>query len=192
MTLRTEDLRPGLWPQVEVLFGGNGACGGCWCQAWRIEKGERWDDVKGAEAKERLRRGIESGTTFGVLAFDGEAPIGWCTYGPRTSFPRLERARTLRCEDAADVWSIPCFFVLRTHRRQGVAGVLLDRALRAMGERGATIAEGYPSAPNKDGSYIAAFSWTGTMPLFERAGFVLAGNADGSKRRMRKPLHATA
>jgi hypothetical protein len=61
-----------------------------------------------------------------------------------------------------------------------------------MGERGATIAEGYPSAPNKDGSYIAAFSWTGTMPLFERAGFVLAGNADGSKRRMRKPLHATA
>jgi GNAT superfamily N-acetyltransferase len=188
MELRTVDLSPSLWPQVEELFGKSGACGGCWCQAWRIEKGERWDDVKGAEAEERLRRGIESGTTFGVLAFDGETPIGWCTYGPRTSFPRLGRARSLRCEDAADVWSIPCFFVLRTHRRQGVAGVLLDRALRAMRERGATIAEGYPAAPNKDGSYIAAFSWTGTIPLFERAGFVLVGNAEDSKRRMRKTL----
>lgn len=188
MELRTVDLSPSLWSQVEVLFGKNGACGGCWCQAWRIEKGERWDDVKGAPAKERLRCGIESGTTFGVLACDGETPIGWCTYGPRDSFPRLNRARSLRCEDAAEVWSIPCFFVLRTHRRQGVAGVLLDRALRAMAERGVEIAEGYPAAPNKDGSYIAAFSWTGTIPLFERAGFVLVGNAEGSKRRMRKTL----
>jgi len=192
MKIRVEDLRPESWPQVEGLFGKNGACGGCWCQAWRIEKGERWDDVKGAEAKERLRRGVESGTTLGVLAFDGETPIGWCTYGPRTSFPRLERARSLRCEDAADVWSIPCFFVLRDYRRQGVAGALLDHALRAMADRGATIAEGYPTAPNKDGSYIAAFSWTGTIPLFEKAGFDLVGNAEGSKRRMRKTLRATA
>jgi hypothetical protein len=122
MKVRTEDLRPALWPRVEELFGKNGACGGCWCQAWRIEKGERWDNVKGAVARERLRGGIEDGTTLGVLAFDGEAPIGWCTYGPRTSFPRLHRARSLQCADAALVWSNPCFFALRTHRRQGVAG----------------------------------------------------------------------
>jgi GNAT superfamily N-acetyltransferase len=188
MELRTVDLSASLWSQVEVLFGKNGACGGCWCQAWRIEKGERWDDVKGAVAKERLRRGIESGTTFGVLAFDGETPIGWCTYGPRDSFPRLNRARSLRCDDSPRVWSVPCFFVLRDHRRQGVAKALLDHALGAMAERGVEIVEGYPAAPNKDGSYIAAFSWTGTIPLFERAGFALVGNADGSKRRMRKTL----
>lgn len=188
MELRTVDLSPSLWPQVEGLFGKNGACGGCWCQAWRIEKGERWDDVKGAEAKERLHRGIESGTTFGVLAFDGETPIGWCTYGPRDSFPRLNRARSLRCDDSSRVWSVPCFFVLRNHRRQGVAGVLLHHALRAMAERGVEIAEGYPAAPNADGTYIAAFSWTGTIPLFEKAGFAMAGNAEGGKRRMRKTL----
>jgi GNAT superfamily N-acetyltransferase len=90
------------------------------------------------------------------------------------------------------VWSIPCFFVLRTHRRQGVAGALLDHALRTMAERGVEIAEGYPTAPNRDGSYIAAFSWTGTIPLFEKAGFDFVGNAEGSKRRMRKTLRATA
>ncbi len=190
MQWRTEDLNPSLWPAVETLFGGNGACGGCWCQAWRIQKGERWGDVKGDLAKERLRRGIETGTALGVLAFDGDAPIGWCTYGPRSSFPRLERARTLRCDDAAEVWSVPCFFVLRAYRRRGVATALLDHALRAMAERGATIAEGYPSVPNKDGSYIAAFSWTGTTSLFEKAGFAVVGNAEGSKRRVRKTLGA--
>ena len=188
MRIRVEDLRPELWPQVEGLFGKNGACGGCWCQAWRIEKGERWDDVKGAEARERLRRGIESGTTFGVLALDGETPIGWCTYGPRDSFPRLNRARSLRCDDSSDMWSVPCFFVVRDYRRQGVATALLGHALHAMAEHGVEIVEGYPAAPNADGTYIAAFSWTGTMALFEKAGFTIAGNAEGSKRRMRKTL----
>jgi GNAT superfamily N-acetyltransferase len=192
MRIRTEDLNPLLWPQVEALFGKNGACGGCWCQAWRIEKGERWGDVKGPVAKERLRLGIGSGATFGVLAFDDATPIGWCTYGSRDSFPRLNRARSLRCDDSADVWSVPCFFVLRDYRRQGVAKALLDHALRAMAERGVEIVEGYPAAPSKDGLYIAAFSWTGTMGLFEKAGFELAGNADGSKRRMRKALRPAA
>jgi hypothetical protein len=36
MKIRVEDLRTELWPLVEGLFGKNGACGGCWCQAWRI------------------------------------------------------------------------------------------------------------------------------------------------------------
>ena len=186
--IRTSELTPGLWPQVEALFGKNGACGGCWCQAWRIVKGERWKDVAGAPAKARLRRGILEGTTFGVLAFDGATPVGWCTFGPRDSFPRLNRARTLECEDSASVWSVPCFFVCRDYRRQGVATALLDHALAAMRERGVRTAEGYPSIPNKDGSYVASFAWTGTVSLFEKAGFSLAGDPTTSKRRMRKEL----
>jgi GNAT superfamily N-acetyltransferase len=188
MEFETMDLSPFLWPQVEILFGTNGACGGCWCQAWRIEKGERWSEVQGATAKERLRKGILGGSTLGVLAFDGGKPIGWCTYGPRDSFPRLNRARSLACDDSTLVWSIPCFFVCRDYRRKGVARALLAHALAAMEQRGAQIAEGYPVAPNKDGSYIAAFSWTGTVSLFEKAGFAPVGNPTGSKRRMRRSL----
>jgi GNAT superfamily N-acetyltransferase len=188
LVVTTTELRPELWPAVETLFGQNGACGGCWCQAWRIEKGERWADVKGEVAKDRLRQGILHGTVFGILAFDGETPIGWCTFGPRDSFPRLNRARSLHCEDSAEVWSVPCFYVRRDARGRGVAGALLDHALRAMVARDVETVEGYPSAPNKDGSYIAAFSWTGTAPLFEKAGFTVVGNAEGSKRRVRKHL----
>lgn len=188
MHIATKELNPELWSQVEELFGKDGACGGCWCQWWRIEKGERWSDVKGTAARRRLRKGILSGAVQGILAFDGDVPIGWCTFGPRDSFPRLNRARTLKCDDSADVWSVPCFFVSRGYRGRGVARAMLTAALRAMKKRRAAIAEGYPAKPNKDGSYIAAFSWTGTESLFEKAGFIGVGSPAGSKRRVRKEL----
>jgi GNAT superfamily N-acetyltransferase len=188
MRLTTREVDPESFPDVEALFGKNGACGGCWCQAWRIEKGERWNEIKGAPAKKRLRKGILAGATHGILAFDGATPVGWCTFGPRDSFPRLNRARSLKCDDASRVWSLPCFFVTRDHRGRGVAKAMLVHALRAMKERGAEFAEAYPSKPGRDGRYIATFSWTGTMSLFEKAGFVVVGNPHGSKRRVRKEL----
>lgn len=186
MNISTVELTPSLWPQVEILFGKNGACGGCWCQAWRIEKGEHWDDVKGQVARDRLKCGIESGAVQAILAFDGDTPVGWCTFGPRNTFPRLNRARTLQCGDSDRVWSLPCFFVIRGYRGRSVATVMLQHALEAMKTKGVEIVEGYPTKPDKDGRYIAAFSWTGTISLFEKAGFTTAGNADGSKRRVRK------
>ena len=53
MKIETKELTPKLWPDFERLFGANGACGGCWCMSWRIEKGEKWEEVKGACAKKR-------------------------------------------------------------------------------------------------------------------------------------------
>lgn len=188
MRLTTKELVPKLWSKVETLFGKQGACGGCWCQAWRIEKGEKWDEVKGAVAKRRLRKGILNGTVDAVIAFDGEIPIGWCTFGPRDSFPRLNRARSLQCSDSSAVWSLPCFFVIRGYREKGVAKVMIQHALRIMKARGVEIAEGYPSKPDRNGRYIAAFSWTGTISLFEKAGFVNVGNPEGGKRRVRKQI----
>jgi len=34
----------------------------------------------------------------------------------------------------------------------------------------------------------AAFAWTGTRPMFDRAGFKPVGPRDGAKQRMRKGL----
>jgi GNAT superfamily N-acetyltransferase len=186
MRITTEEVTPDLWPQLESLFGANGACGGCWCQAWRVEKGERWDDIKGSIARERLCAGIRNGSMYGILAFDEARPVGWCTFGPRNSFPRINRARTLKCDDSAQVWSIPCFFVARGCRRQGVATALLKHALRAIKGRGGLIAEAYPSKPDETGRYIDTFAWTGTQALFQKAGFRVVGNPAGSRQRVRK------
>jgi GNAT superfamily N-acetyltransferase len=188
MKIATMELTADMWPQVEALFGKTGACGGCWCQAWRIEKGEKWSDVQGEPAKKRLKKGIKDGTVMAILAFDGGSPVGWCTFGPRDSFSRLNRAPSLKCGDSSRVWSLPCFFVIRGYRGMGVAKAMLGHALKVMEKNGVETAEGYPSKPNKDGEYIAAFSWTGTISLFEKAGFKVAGNPDGGKVRMRKKL----
>jgi len=192
MRITTKELTPALWLALETLFGSNGACGGCWCQAWRIEKGECWGDIKGPIARERLCEGVLNGSVHGILAFIQEQPVGWCTFGPRDSFPRLNRARTLKCEDSSEVWSIPCFFVARGYRRQGVAAALLKQALKAIKQRGIGIAEGYPSKPNDKGQYIDTFAWTGTQALFQKAGFTIVGNPEGSKQRVRKTFRGAA
>jgi GNAT superfamily N-acetyltransferase len=188
MKIQTKELAPDLWPDVERLFGASGACGGCWCQAWRFARGERWDDIKGPVARERLRQGVEGGTVLGILAYHKGVPVGWCTFGPRTSFLRLDRAPSLKCDDADRVWSIPCFFVARGHREQGVATALLRHAIRAMKRLKVKRVEGYPSKPDAEGRYIPTFAWTGTRSLFQKAGFEVVGNRDGGKQRVRLEL----
>jgi len=185
MKIETRKLTPDLWTDVENLFGANGACGGCWCMSWRIEKGQKWEEIKGATAKQRFKKGILNCSIRGILAYADSQPVGWCTFGPRTDFSKLDRAPSFKCGDAENVWSIPCFFVKSGFRGVGVSTALLSAALRAMKKQGCKIIEGYPSKPGKDGQYIAAFSWTGTQSLFSKAGFRVVGNKDGGKQRVR-------
>lgn len=185
MKIETCELTPDLWMDVEKLFGANGACGGCWCMSWRIEKGQKWEEIKGATAKQRFKKGILDRSIQGAIAYADSQPVGWCTFGPRTDFAKLDRAPSFKCADAENVWSIPCFFVKSGFRGIGISKALLAAALRAMKEQGCKIAEGYPSKPGKDGQYIAAFSWTGTQSLFSKAGFRVVGNKDGGKQRVR-------
>jgi GNAT superfamily N-acetyltransferase len=184
--LIVRDLSPALWPALEELFGPRGACGGCWCMFWRLEQGERWDDLKGAPAKRRFKKLVESGEAKGAIAFAGKEPVGWIAYGPRTSFARLDRARTLACPDAGEVWALPCFFIKAGWRDQGVAKTLLAHALKSLRRRGAKIAEGYPVNLKPGQRLPNAFAWTGTRSIFADAGFELAAPATTSKVRMRR------
>lgn len=155
---------------------------------WRIDKGEKWDDVKGAPAKRRLKKMIRSGEARGVLAYAGKEPVGWCTFGPRPHFKRLDRARTLACDDAHLVWAVPCFFIRKDCRRKGVATAMLGKALEVMRKRGAAVAEGYPVNPHGAGGMPDVFAWTGTLSLFEKLDFTIAGDRKRSKVRVRRDL----
>ena len=129
---------------------------------------------------------VLEGRARGVLAYAGEEPVGWLSYGKRREYPKLDRAPSLAVDDADRVWSLPCFFVKAGFRGQGVAGKLLDHALRAMKKAKAEIAEGYPSKVS--GKAAAAFIYTGVPSLFERAGFEIAQARPKGKQRMRKTL----
>ncbi len=169
------------WPLVEKLFGDNGACGGCWCMYWHAAPGEAaWDQAKGAVNRGKLRDEIESGRCDAVIAIRQGEAIGWCRYGPTSSFGRLARSRKLMRESMAD-YAVVCFFIDRKARRSGVATALLEAAAAAAFEAGARAIEGYAVLPKGD-EVPAAFAWTGVPSIFEQAGFSPVEHDAGARR----------
>jgi len=187
--IRFEELRPDLWPDVERLFGPNGACGGCWCMYWRAENSRAWNEIRGARAKKALKNLIQKGKAHGVLAFADDEPVGWCSFGPRTNFLNLERVRAYKRDDTSDVWSIICFFINRKWRGKGLSLGLLKAAIKAMRKRGVKILEAYPSTTTKDGRRLSASSaWTGPLKIFEKMGFKTVQSTNPLKPLVRLEL----
>ncbi|GMU02558.1 GNAT family N-acetyltransferase [Corallococcus caeni] len=187
--LKTVELTPELWPDLEKLFGPNGACGGCWCMYWRIPEGERYDDVRGPDAKRRFKALVASGEAKGVLAYADGEPVGWATFGPRRDFPRLDRAPSFKCDDADAVSSVPCFFIHRNWRNQGVATALLAAVEAAVRRDGPRTLEGYPVKPPRGEARISnGMAYTGTLPFFLKRGYVHVADRPAGKQRVRKAL----
>jgi GNAT superfamily N-acetyltransferase len=158
------------WPDFERLFGERGAVGGCWCMWWRIKRSE-FERQKGEGNKQAMKTIVESGEVPGLLAYDGDTAIAWCSVAPREHFPVLQRSRTLKPVDDTPVWSIVCFLVKKGYRGQGLAAQLLRAAVEHVKEQGGSVVEGYPVEPRKD-PMPTVFAYTGFASTFRKAGFV--------------------
>ena len=143
MKLAILPLTPELWPALEDLFGQNGACNGCWCMYWRIGSAYRRRPRK--QNKAALREVVKRGPPPGLLAFDGDVPVGWCQLTPRADLPWLDREQRLKRVDAIPVWSLSCFYVRQGYRKRGVASALITAALKAAKRAKAPALEAYPS-----------------------------------------------
>jgi GNAT superfamily N-acetyltransferase len=157
------------WEDLEELFGERGACAGCWCMWWRLKRSE-FDKQKGAKNKAALKRMVKSGQVPGILGYSKGKPVGWCSVGPRETYPALERSRVLKRIDDKPVWSVVCLFIARPFRRKGVSVEMLKRAVDFAKKNGAEIVEGYPVQPKK-GSWPDAFLYVGLPSAFKKAGF---------------------
>jgi GNAT superfamily N-acetyltransferase len=105
----------------------------------------------------------------GLLAFEGDEPVGWVAIAPRTELARIEASRATPRVDDEDVWVIPCVTVHKTARGRGIALALIRAAVAYAIEQGAPAVEAYPRAgATRTGDDNAYF---GTEPLFHRAGF---------------------
>ena len=93
------------WPVIERLFGANGACGGCWCMYWRVSPAA-FREGKGDGNRAAFEGLVRTGRASGVLAFDGDAAVGWCAAGPRGDFERVVRHRTLGRDAPENTWSV--------------------------------------------------------------------------------------
>ena len=83
------------WQDLQILFGDNGACGGCWCMTWRLTHKE-YESNKGANNKIKFYNLIKERLPLGVLAYYNDFPIGWCSISPRKSLIRLENSKLFK------------------------------------------------------------------------------------------------
>jgi ribosomal protein S18 acetylase RimI-like enzyme len=169
--LRVVPVTPDRWGDMRTLFEQRGPRGGhrntpahgCWCMYWRDRSLEHGEPKKRAMAK-LVRAGCEPG----LLAYDGDKPVGWVSLGPREDFPALLASPQYRPRGAGGgdaVWSLVCFTVDRYAQRQGIARTLLDAAVEHAFARGASSLEAYPHKTERT-------NYMGHVELFETAGFV--------------------
>jgi GNAT superfamily N-acetyltransferase len=157
------------WPAVELLFGPNGAAGGCWCQWWRVEKGGKsWEACKGGPNRLALKAQIEAGAVYAIMARRGRTPVGWCCIGPRSDFPRLRKSRMARDHEADNAWAVSCLFVTRAERGKGVGNDLVRAATALAFQRGAGQVQAYPAPVKQGARSVDVFAWTGVPAMFPK------------------------
>jgi GNAT superfamily N-acetyltransferase len=188
--LKVRPALPSRWGDIEELFGERGACGGCWCMAWRL-RNKDWLAGKGSGNRQAFKKIVTSGGVPGVLGYLGRKPVAWCAVAPRETYSFLSRSRVLAPVDDQPAWSISCLFVLKPHRRKGISVKMLQGAVEHAARKGAKIVEGYPVVPSMERT-PDPFLWTGTPSAFRKAGFTEACRRSPTRPVMRVTIRPSA
>ncbi|MFD5326715.1 GNAT family N-acetyltransferase [Streptomyces sp. NPDC127092] len=145
----------------------------CWCLSYRIPSALN-NELRGPARGEYVAGLCRGAVPPGVLAYDGDEPVGWAAVAPRaeTSFAR---SRKIPHVDDLPVWSLWCVRVRPGHRGQGVSHALIAGAVEFARERGAPVVEAYP-LDNGDARVDLTMAYPGLRGNFERAGFVHAAD----------------
>jgi GNAT superfamily N-acetyltransferase len=160
------------WGDFEAFFLSYSILRYCWCMEWRLTREElKQNDT--ASRKAYMRQRIMDNVPVGILAYQGGAPVAWCSVGPRESFRNLKGNESLE-----GVWSVTCFFVPKDRRGQGLTRALIDGAIDYARENGAQYLEGYPVERDSP-----SYRHMGQRSMFERAGFAFVKDA-GLRRRV--------
>ena len=182
-----KELGPRTWPDFErMVQKHNGVWGGCWCVAYHHKKGA--PDATAAQRKAWKEKLVMAGETHSALVYEGDEVVGWCQFGPPAELPaRMSAYGKLGL--AQPDWRIPCFFVDRDRRRNGVAKAALAGVLRIIAGKGGGTVDGYPISV-RGRPYSSSFLWGGTESMFTEAGFRVVGRLGTSKVVMRKVVRS--
>jgi GNAT superfamily N-acetyltransferase len=172
------------WGEFERLFGSRGACGNCWCMYPRLKQREFDEGKQNQGNRKAMKKLVWQGRPTGVIGFLGGEPIAWCAFAPREDFPRIENSRVHKRIDDQPVWSLPCFFIARKFRRQGVSVKMLEALIAYAGREKIKVIEAYPVIPTKE-RIPDAFAWIGLYKSFARAGFVIVDRTSKNRPTVR-------
>ena len=181
------DIKP-LTPELmddmgAVLRGSWGST--CWCMYPRWTEPQMREEAKGGERGPRRKAAMTElagrAVAPGLMAFEGDQPVGWIAIAPRDELTRVARSRATPPVDDEPVWVIPCVAVRRAHRGRGIALALIEAAVNYAGQQGASAVEAYPRAGGERTGDDNAFF--GTEEMFSRVGFhVIRGPLEGRPR----------
>lgn len=182
--LTFEPLTKKNWFNFVQLFGDRGACGNCWCMYYRLTKSDFREGKVDNGNKDAMKEIVWAGKPAGFLGiYEGQA-IAWCALAPREDFIKLQKSRVHKRIDNEVVWSIPCFFIDKNFRRNGVSVALLEGVIKYAKEQGIKIIEAYPTIPTQE-KLPDSFAWIGLYKSFERAGFKIVDRTSKNRPMVR-------
>lgn len=191
--LRIEEISPERWQDFETLFEKHGGVwGGCWC-TFHLLAASDFNRMEKGNRKSYHQEMIRLGKTSGVLLYEAGVPVGWCQFGPATSFEQINRTKAYKALEAATIasgdqslwprpdWRITCLFVDKHYRKRGYREKLLQGALQVIKNKGGGVIEAFPLeiVGNTKPQY------SGSVALYERQGFKVVGPVGKSKVLMR-------
>jgi len=187
MPLKFHPLTPSRWPDLVDLFGPErGANSGCWCMWPRLSSSE-WKALGKDGRKRHFGAIVKKGPPPGLLAYEGEVPVGWVAVGPR---PTVSRFNTGKLSQPLDddggpnpdkTYAITCFYTRAGHRKKGLMDVLARAAVDYAKSRGAEAVEACAIQPDRPMQWGEGF--VGLASVYRRVGF-----SEVARRSPKRPL----
>lgn len=192
MDLDARALGPGDLADLAALFGERRNTRHCWCMAFcagRPQFALGW--LTGGNRRRFEAMAAGSGPPMGILASVSGEPVGWCACGPRSRYAVAESGRSELLQDRdrdedESVWLVPCLFVRKENRGQGVTYALVRAAVELARREAAVAIEGWPSA-GSDRRPEDAF--LGREEVFEDLGFHCVARPGARRAIMRLELN---
>jgi GNAT superfamily N-acetyltransferase len=149
----------------------------CWCLSYRIPS-KLNQELRGTARGDYVAELCDRDLAPGVIAYDGDDPVGWAGVAPRSELNSFARTNSKipHIDDQA-AWTVWCFRTVAGNRGRGIAHALLAGAVDFARDNGAPVIEGYP-VDNGGEKVDLTMGYVGTLGLFEQAGFTKVSDTD--------------
>jgi GNAT superfamily N-acetyltransferase len=149
----------------------------CYCCFFHVADKAVWEARTGADNRAIAAQMIKDGELRGLLAYDGDMPVGWCHYDRKSALPGLAvfYPELAAAGDPQETGAVVCFTVAQGYRGQGIARQLLTAACCELTELGCVVAEAYPLL--RDSSVEE--NYHGTLGMYMSQGFVQTATVAG-------------
>jgi predicted GNAT family acetyltransferase len=113
---------------------------------WPRLRGVDFRNLTPLQRRNAFQKIVKKGPPPGLLAYEGNVPVGWVAVSPRRAVHRFNIAKNSAPlpgheDDLDKVWAISCFFVRNSHRGQGLTARLAAGAIDYARRNKARVAE---------------------------------------------------